>query len=64
MGIVVSAALAGKCWGDCAKYVCNAGRCKSSGCGVVCDCEMDKVELEDSASETGIEVGCLKMHHK
>ena len=65
MGNVASQVL-GQCSGDCAKYVLNS--CHSK-CGIsdycTCDIQTDKVELlEDSASETDIEAGCLKMHHK
>ena len=65
MGNVASDVLAGQCVGDCAKYVFNSchSQCAISDC-CTCDCQTDKIELEDSASETDIEAGCLKVHHK
>ena len=65
MGNVLSDIVAAPCLSDCSKYVLNS--CHSK-CGILncceCDIQTDKIELEDSESETEIETSCLKVHMK
>ena len=65
MGNVLSEVVAGRCIGDCSKYVLNSchSKCGISNC-CQCDIQTDKIELEGSDSETEIETSCFKVHHK